>query len=312
MKHVETVLALAVGIVVGTALGYYVGSDSAVPSVSPTSLSPASARTINEAPLTSSSSKQRRPDHEWIATFQDDLKHASPGQPTPGIVDTIGEALRSDPPLDTARVLFLIQTMRKEDFPVALHLFKTVKDNINVAYVNANGPLAWTAFWQQFGAVDPENALANALQSGDLTYTGRDLLEKHLFTGLARNNADAAARTFLALPELSNRASAAEGLVFEWAKTNPAAAVAWAQQNLSADVLDRASYAAVWGASDVLDISGGNTLLKTIPGGEMRTSAVRSMKHQVMSKPDLPAAQIIEFMTITRTLRVEVRCCERV
>jgi hypothetical protein len=303
MKHAETLLVLAIGVALGAALGYAIrGSSPAPGGTPPPPRFAAAARTEAAAGEGFTSSDQPSPEHQWMLSFQENLKNASPGQPTPGIVDTIGEALLSDPPLDTARLLFLIHAMPKEDFPVALQLFKTVKSNINRAYNTGNGPIAWTEFWQQYGAIDPENALASALQCGDLNYDGRKLLEKHLFTGLARNNPAAAARTFLALPDLPNRPSAAEGLTFEWAKTNPGAALAWAQQNLDGPALDRGTYAAMWGASTFLDISGGNTLLPTVPEGEMRRSAIQSLKNQVNDKVNLPAAQIIEFMSITRRL----------
>lgn len=324
MKHLPIVLAMLVGIIVGTALGYYLGSDSdsITPSAAPitSAATNAAAHPGNETRGEQFSSRPGSTDRAWIESFQENLRHASPGQPTPRIVETIGEALSSDPPLDTARLLLLIQTMRKEDFPVALHLFRTVKSSINEAYATGNGPITWIAFWQQFGAIDPETALTSALQCDDLKFAQRHLLEKHLFTGLARNNADAAARIFLSTSDLPNRPFAAEGLAFEWGKSNPGAALAWAEKSLTGEELAKASYAIMWGASTFRDISGGNALLKTLPTGEIRSSALRSLKSQILNKPNVAAPQIIEFMTITRGLqerdakfenRVAARCADQ-
>ena len=283
MKRLPTLLALLAGIVIGTLLGYYLGSgDSATIGVSPTAPISAGQAESSHAPLhVPVSPDQSNPERAWLESYQQTLKQALPGQPTPRIAETIGEALAADPPLDTARLLLLIQTMRKEDFPVALRLLRTVKSNINEAYQTGNGPLGRIAFWQQFGALDPETAFSSALQCADLKFGKRELLEKHLFTDLARANAEAAARTFLATPDLPNRPFAAEGLAFEWAKTNPGAALAWAQQNLTGEELTKASYATMWGASTFRDISGGNALVKTLPSGEIRQSALRSLKSQI-------------------------------
>jgi hypothetical protein len=59
----------------------------------------------------------------------------------------------------------------------------------------------------------------------------------------------------------------------------------------------------MWGASTFRDISGGNALVKTLPSGEMRQSALRSLKSQITNKPNVGVPQIIEFMTITRNLQ---------
>jgi hypothetical protein len=304
MKHLQIGVVLVAGIAFGFATGFYLGADASLPP-SPSAIAP----TADAHPMSPSSSgvdhgsEPRSTDWEWFDTYHADLKRAVAGQPTPRIVETIGEALRADPPLDIARLLTLIQTMRKEDFPVALRLFKTAKSNINNAFSGYNGPIAWIAFWQQYGAIDPESAFASSRDCGDLNYPGRELLEKHLFTGLARHDAEEAARRFLATPDLANKPFAAEGLIFEWSKKNPAAAVAWAEQHLTNDALTKASYAAVWGASTFLDISGGNALLKVIPPGTMRAGALRSLKSQIANKPNLPASQIFEFMTIARGLQ---------
>ena len=300
MKYLQAGLALVLGIGVGVAIGYNLGYDHSEPAHDSAGINAAEATVA--VPNVQDGTRLPEVNREWYSSFQAELKRAVPGQPTPRIVETIGEALQADPPLDTARLLMLIQMMRKEDFPVALRLFKTTKSNVNTAFVNANGPLAWTAFWQQFGAMDPDAAFASARECGDLVFQARETLEKHLFTGMARHNAEEAARRLLATPDLANRPFAAEGLVFEWAKTNPAAAVAWVQQNLTDEELKKASYASVWGASTFRDITGGNALLKTIPAGEMRSSAVRSLKSQILNKPHLPTAQIIDFMGITRSL----------
>src|SRR4029453_3969351 len=111
------------------------------------------------------------------------------------------------------------------------------------------GPAMWIAFWQRFGERDPATALAKALECGDLNYADRNLLEKHLFTGMARNNPRAAAEALLAHPELPNRVNAAEGLAFEWAKTDPGAASEWARGSLEGDALKGGFYAVAWGVS---------------------------------------------------------------
>src|SRR4030095_5668316 len=104
-----------------------------------------------------------------------------------------------------ARLLELIETLPKEDFPILLQLLQQAKSGMMLRSEPSSGPIVWTAFWQRFGERDPATALKCALACQDLKYPDRAALEKHLFTGMARNDPKAAAELLLAHPELPNQ-----------------------------------------------------------------------------------------------------------
>lgn len=239
---------------------------------------------------------------DWFRSHILQLESAVENQPTPGITEAILSALLEEGPFDQTRMLFLIETMRKEDFPVALKILRSAKSTINSTSLGFQGPPVWIAFWQRFGERDPATALATALECGDLNYPNRKLLEKHLFTGMARNNPRAAAEALLAHPELPNRPNAAEGLIFGWARADSNAACEWARENLEGDARKLAFVAAAWSVSTLHDISGANAFVQSLPEGPDRASAVTSVKNQALNKSYLPNHQIFDFVETTRTL----------
>jgi hypothetical protein len=230
-----------------------------------------------------------------------DFDAAVPNQPTPGLIDAISDALRADAPFDQARMLMLIELMRKEDFVPVLEVLRKAKTNINSSGTYT-GPSMWHAFWNRFGELDPATALAKALECGDLQYNGRKYLEKGLFSGMTRNNPRAAAEAFLAHPEIPHKDTAAEGLMEQWARTDPKAATAWALEHLEGGALSAGFYMATWGVCGPFDISEGNNFTKSLPPGPAQFNAIRSMKSQIGQKGHLPAQQILDFIEVTRSV----------
>jgi hypothetical protein len=148
--------------------------------------------------------------------------------------------------------------------------------------------------------MDPDTAMAKALECGDLQYPRRDLLEKQLFYGMARASASEAAAKLLAHPELANPMSAIEGLMWHWGNHDLQAASAWAQQHLQGDGLHKALYAASWSVMDVKDISRGVALLKMQPEGPMREAVRKSLVSQARQMQAMPASQLLRVMGAMR------------
>jgi hypothetical protein len=300
MKRYEVWLALIVGIVLGlTAKSFFArhsgaGNARTVPPAKAID-SAASVTTVNETQSADT------PADSWMRRSLANFDAAIRNQPTPGIVDAISDALRAEAPFDQARMLMLIELMRKEDFPPVLEVLRKAKTNINSGS-GYTGPSMWMAFWTRFGELDPATALAKALECGDLKYTGRKYLEKGLFLGMSRNNPRAAAEAFLAHPEIPNRDTAAEGIMVEWARTDPKAATAWALEHLEGGALSAGFYTAAWGVCGPFDISAGNTFTENLPPGPAQFNAIRGMKSQINQKGHLPAQQILDFIEVTRAV----------
>jgi hypothetical protein len=320
LKRHDVWLGVGLGCIAGIVLGFFLGFSSRRPlndrhkqAAAVQSGAPQISIDFADGKTTATPSPK-----EWLtrsaARFEDPPKDL----PTPGIDQAIMEALQTEPPFGQARMLVLIDMMRKEDFPVALELMRRAKTQIHNTTMGQDGPPMWIAFWRRFGQIDPETALSAALNSSDLTYANRQFLEKHLFTGMARAKASTAAQDFLAHPELLNRDKAVGGLINEWVQQDPNTALAWAR-NLEGNLLQSAFYSAAWGASGDLDISGGNALVKVAPEGAAREGVIRSLKSQITQKSFLPAYQLLEFIETTREVgardlefevKVAVRCAE--
>ena len=256
----------------------------------------------------------------WEAPFASKFAAATDNNPTPGISDAIIDALHLDGIYGEAHMLMLIESMRKEDFPVAFEILRKAKTLINSRTVGDQGPSMWIAFWQRFGELDPNAALKAALDATSLNYARRETLEKHLFTGMGRADPVRAAEAFLAHPELLHPNRAVEGLMVSWAAKDAQAAVAWARQNLETDKLKTALYATAWGLSTVTDISTATKLLTDLPEDVPRESVINSLKSQIRQKEELPVPQILDFITATRAvgasdqsfeLNMASRCAER-
>jgi hypothetical protein len=131
MKRYEVWLALIVGMVLGVAAGSFFGRDSSagnartVPQAKAVD-SAASVTTVNETRNESAGP----PANTWVRRSLANFDAAIPGQPTPGIVDAISDALRAEAPFDQARMLMLIELMRKEDFAPVLEVLRKAKTNI--------------------------------------------------------------------------------------------------------------------------------------------------------------------------------------
>jgi hypothetical protein len=288
------------GILLGFFLGYFLGGDASSerPDLTALAQTEASSKISRHSVERTTATPSPR---NWLKQSAAQFEDAPEIGPAPGLNQAFMEALQAEPPFDQARLLMLIEMMRKEDFPALLEVMRRAKTSLHSSSVGMQGPAIWMAFWKRFGELDPKTALATALTCGDLTYTNRKYLEKHLFAGMARTNASAAAEAFLAHPELPDRNTAIEGLMEEWTKKDPKSALAWAQ-NLEGDLVKAAFYSAAWGASSNVDISGGDALLRGAPEGTAREAVISSLKSQIGQKPYLPAHQILEFIETTREL----------
>jgi hypothetical protein len=208
-------------------------------------------------------------------------------------------------PLDQAQLLAVIQSLPKENFPAVLEILRKAKTGIHTSSLDAQGPLAWIAFWQRYGEIDPAGALRTALQSGDLQYRDRHLLEKHLFTGMARADPAQAAKLFLEHPELPNRFEAAEGLVHAWSAKDPSAALRWARENLDDAGLLRVTYALTWGAanaqSEYPDVKRAVAVARTVPEPFLEPS-LRALKEMIIKRAYVSAEDALGAVSYTREI----------
>ena len=299
IKRYEIWLALIVGIFLGSFVRSFSSHGSGPEN--PRTLAPSKTTESAEASDAGTDTKNAIASPKiWMRRSLADFDAAVPNQPTPGIIDAISDALRADSPFDQARMLMLIELMRKEDFAPVLEVLRKAKTNINFGS-GLTGPPMWIAFWRRFGELDPATALAKALECGDLQYSGRQYLEKGLFAGMSRNDPRAAAEAFLAHPEIPHRDTAVEGLMEQWARSDPKAATAWALENLKGSALAAGFYMATWGVCDPFNISEGNNFARSLPPGPAQFNAIRSIKSQIGQKGHLPAQQILDFIEVTRS-----------
>jgi hypothetical protein len=300
MKRHEIWLATVLAFTAGILPGFYLGRN--FPDEPPTTIAPAAANSA-VAELLGSDQSPAPMVHEWVNRQADAFQQASENQPTPGLEKAIIEAMQPrDLFGDQARLLLLIEMMRKEDFPVAVEMFRKAKTGALSNSSGGTGPMVWTALWQRFGELDPQNALATALKHRDISYQDREYLEKYLFAGMARNNPQAAADAFLAHPDLPNPHTAASGLMREWTKVDPKAASDWAQKNLTGQVLGTAFYGSVLGLGRNDDISAVTAYVQTVPEGIARKEALLSAKGVIGRNQYLPAQQLLDFVATTRAL----------
>lgn len=299
MKRYDTAICAVLGLTVGLMGGYYLGTDGASSPDSTEAPNTVPAASANTESISSGGAPAEPPAKDWIARYSAQFRDASENRPA-RLADMIGEALRMEAPFDEARMLVLIDMMRKEDFPIALEILRKAKSPMNSTSMRSLGPPMWIAFWLRFGERDPAIALAKALECGDLDYADRNRLEHYLFRGMARNNPRTAADALVTLPQLANRGRAIGGLMLEWVRTDQAAAAEWARQHLEGDELNNAFYSATWGAAGLLDIADANSFAKTLPDGPARSQAFRSIRDQIAQKPNVPVQQILDFVTVTR------------
>jgi hypothetical protein len=299
MKRYDTALCAILGLTVGLIGGYYLGADGGTPIPSAETPKLGVVASAGAEMVSNSGPPAEQPPTDWMSRYTSQFRDVSETRPT-RLADMIGEALRMEAPFDEARMLVLIDMMRKEDFPVALELLRKAKSPMNSTSMRSLGPPMWVAFWLRFGERDPATALAKALECGDLKYADRNRLEHYLFRGMARNNPRAAAEALAAHPDLPNRGRAIGGLMLEWVRTDPVAASEWARERLAGDELANAFYSATWGVANLLDIGDANSFAKSLPDGPARAQALRSIRDQIAQKPEVPAQQILDFVTALR------------
>ncbi len=299
VKRADLYLTAVVCLIAGLFLGLYFGRTFA------TSIDPLPRAVAH--PVSSPSQPDGGSDSAaagvWDNPYGAIFENAPPGQPTPGLKEVIVNALKTRPNYcDQARLLLLIESMRKEDFPIAIEVLRRAKSSVVSNSTSGTGPVIWVAFWQRFGEIDPEGALAAAIKHRDINYSNREYLEKYLFVGMARKDPKAAAEAFLAHPELPNPHKGIEGVMREWAKVDQKSAVAWAQENLPKRLLGPGFYAATMGLGGENDITEVTAFVRAVPEGIGRNAALQSAKDLIGRNLNLPAQQLLDFVTATRSI----------
>jgi hypothetical protein len=297
MKRPDTWIALVGGCAAGLLVGFL--AASAIFNDAPASAAQASLEANRAAPVPPSGASTRGEESSAERSAAADVPHGEELQ------KAVVSSLRMPRPLDQAQLLSVIQNLRKEDFPAVLEVLRKAKTSIHTSSLDGQGPLAWIVFWQRFGELDPQAAMATALQCGDLQYADRNLLEKHLFTGIARSDPLLAAKIFLEHPEISNREKAAEGLIHAWAGKDPAAALIWAREHLADEAFIRVTYAATWGAanaqSEYPDVARAITVSKTIPEAFQEPS-LRALKDMVYKRAYVSTDDSLAAVSFTREI----------
>jgi len=289
--------------------GFFLGQSLSSPSpggaggaAHPATASANAAETGTGAPgsTVDTSNAQR----EWANPFAAKFAAAAANEPTPGVADAIKDALRLDPVVGEGHLLMLIEAMRKEDFPVAFEILRKAKSPINGWSVGNQGPVMWTAFWRRYGELDPAGALEAVLNAPELNYTNREMLEKHLFQGMARKDPAEAGAALLAHPDMANQSRAVEGIMVVWASRDTKSAIAWGRQNLDPEKFRTALYATTWGITSATDISAANKLLTDLPAEPARVGVINSLKSQIQQKAGLPVPQVLDFFNASRAAGV--------
>jgi hypothetical protein len=309
MRRYYTLPGVILGIVAGSIAGFFLGSGVREPHSGRQGDRRTIVRENSPFTLEGSDRAETKPQlGNWLKSYQTAAESAADGQPTQGITEAIADTFKEDPPADGARLLMLIEFMRKEDFPLALELMLKAKTR---TCRGATSEALWSVFWRRFGELDPATALARANECVDLDYPNRKYLEKNLFMGMVRNDPGAAAAAYLAHPDMAHGSMAMEGLMVEWARKDFASAFSWAQQNLQGGTFDQACYMTAWAVSTGTDISKANGLMKSLAEGTPRNEVARSIKSQIRQKPELPAVQAFDYVSALRELGTRDRSFEK-
>src|SRR5215207_3350548 len=114
MKRTELSLVAVVALTAGILLGFYFGRNFS--DEQPTTLvAPAAASSVVADPERSGQSPEPMV-HEWLNRYGTAFQSAPENQPTPGLPEAIVEAMQARSLFgDQARLLLLIEMMRKED-----------------------------------------------------------------------------------------------------------------------------------------------------------------------------------------------------
>src|SRR6478736_892252 len=126
MKRLELSLGLLLGGIVGMLGGTYFGqsiSESAPRPVTPaasvvppsTERAEANADAAVDASLTADA---------WVKSYIAHFPEAEPGMPTPHIKEAVVAARQTSSPINSGRLMALIDQMRKEDFPLMLEVLR--------------------------------------------------------------------------------------------------------------------------------------------------------------------------------------------
>jgi hypothetical protein len=302
MKRADLWLAIVLSLTAGLLLGLYFGRSFANEGTAPMAVTNSLLVPSESTPLADEPARNRTA-QDWLQRYTSALEQAIPGQPTPRLNEAIVEAFQAPGHYCShARLLLLIDGMRKEDFPVAIEIFRRAKTGALTTAAGGNGHTVWNAFWQRFGELDPATAIEVVRKHRDISYPGRDFLEKHLFSGMSRKDPRVAAEAFLAHPDLPNRDKSVTGLMREWAIIDSKAAADWAQNNLQDGLLGTAFYGAAMGLAKSDDISAVIAYAQAAPQGIPRKQVVLSAKDIIRRSPDLPAQQLLDFVAATRGL----------
>jgi len=305
MKSKDLSIGLLIGLIAGGVVGACIGNlffdDTPAPQPTDPIASAAATPAViaSHAPDSPANADDQTAD-AWLRRYIDSFPAAPDGGPTPKIKEAIGAALKSDSPYNVGQVLSLIERMRKEDFPLVLDVLRKLGSELNNTHVFGLGPPTWVAFWQRYGELDPEGALATALTCKDLEYPNRDQLERLVLGGIAKNNPDVAAAAYLAHPDLPNRDKAVEGIIYRWSRKDASAASNWVQQNLQGEALKTALYGMAWGVSQGANIAPATALLRDLTTDEARPSVANSIKSQIKRKVEVRPDLVFEFIETTR------------
>lgn len=295
------VIGLLVGLVVGvSAAGFF--SDPVTESRNtpqPVAYEQASASPSSISKQVGVPSKESDP----TSAGTSDVSAAVPAS-SEAIAIAVNKALQAGAPYDLARMLLLIESLPKEQFPVVLDLLRKRKTTLNGGDLGGQGPPFWLAFWLKFGELDPETAFAKLLESTDLQVQNRHKLQKSLFQGMGRNDPAKAAALLLSQNEFPNRVDAIEGLMVSWGRKDAKSATAWANQHLEESTLQRAFYALGWSVTDATNISPAVTMLKEQGEGPARNALFSSLKDQASRNGALPVHQVIGLLATAREVGV--------
>jgi hypothetical protein len=313
MKRLELSLGLLLGGIVGMLCGTYFGQSISEPA--PSQVFPAASAPpppTERAETNMNGADAAAPTVEaWVKSYIAHFPEAEPGMPTPHIKEAVLAARQASSPINTGRLMALIDQMRKEDFPLMLEVLRASNGQFDNVNVGSEGPPVWIAFWNRFGELDPAAALAAALGSADLKFPNRENMERHLFSGMARTDPAAAAEAYLAHPELANRDNAAGGLIFAWSRKDPAAAAAWAQQNLQGKTMTSALQSMAWGVSRGSNIGPANALLRDVADPDGKRAVAASIRSQIRRKPETSFNQVFEYIDLTRNSGLRDEAFER-
>jgi hypothetical protein len=180
----------------------------------------------------------RKPRPLWARQVAELYSSVESGKPTPGFANLFKEAIDRGEPYSQGCMQMLIEGMRREDLPQALDLMKRAgaQGKFRGATGTGNQSIVWQAFWNRFGEIDPATALAEVRNLGDLHYFGIEFAEKNIFHGWAQHDPTAAAAAYLAQADLVQPGYAAQGLAYEWAKSDLRAATLWSDEHLPGEL----------------------------------------------------------------------------